>query len=330
MVKAAGEREVGDSGHVTVRILFWGSPDFALRSLRAVADRYELAGVVTQPDRPAGRGRHLRESAVKRAAIELGAPILQPENARSEEFLESISELRPDLSVVAAYGQLLVDEVLALPALGSINVHASLLPELRGAAPINWAIIRGHDLTGVTIMRMVREMDAGPILHQATEPIGSDTTAGELSDRLSALGAEALSKTLYRLEAGDVAEQEQDHGRATFAPKMSRELARIDWSLPASEIGCWMRGCDPWPAAWTELDGSVVQLFKPSLPALETVRGPAAAPGTVVEADPREGLIVATGSGTIQVGEVKPAGRARMEAAAWIRGRGAASGDRFL
>jgi methionyl-tRNA formyltransferase len=315
MVEAAGEREVGDSGHVTVRILFWGSPDFALRSLRAVADRYELAGVVTQPDRPAGRGRHLRESAVKRAAIELGAPILQPEKARGEEFLASISELRPDLSVVAAYGQLLVDEVL---------------PELRGAAPINWAIIRGHDLTGVTIMRMVREMDAGPILHQATEPIGSDTTAGELSDRLSELGAEALSKTLYRLEAGDVAEQEQDHDRATFAPKMSRELARIDWSLPASEIGCWMRGCDPWPAAWTELDGSVVQLFKPSLQASEAVKGPAAAPGAVVEADPREGLIVATGSGTIQVGEVKPAGRARMEAAAWIRGRGAASGDRFL
>ena len=269
----------------------------------------------------------MRESAVKRAAIELGVPVLQPEKARGDEFLESISELRPDLSVVAAYGQLLVDEVLALPARGSINVHASLLPGLRGAAPINWAIIRGHDLTGVTIMRMVREMDAGPILHQVAEPIGPDTTAGELSDRLSALGAEALTETLSRLESGDVTEEEQDHDRATYAPKMSRELARIDWSLPASEIGCWMRGCDPWPAAWTELEGSVVQMFGPSLPASEA--GPAAAPGTVVEADPREGLIVATGSGVIRVGEVKPAGRARMEAAAWIRGRGAASGDRF-
>jgi len=283
----------------------------------------------------------LRQSDVKRAAIELGAPVLQPEKARGDEFLESISELRPDLSVVAAYGQLLVDEVLALPARGSINVHASLLPGLRGAAPINWAIIRGHDLTGVTIMRMVREMDAGPILHQVAEPIGPDTTAGELSDRLSALGAEALAETLSRLESGDVTEEEQDHDRATYAPKMSRELARIDWSLPASEIGCWMRGCDPWPAAWTELDGSVVQMFGPSLPAseagpaaapgpaAETVSGSAAAPGTVVEADPREGLIVATGSGAIRVGEVKPAGRARMEAAAWIRGRGAASGDCF-
>ncbi len=309
MVQAAGEREVGDSGHVTVRILFWGSPDFALPSLRAVADRHELVGVVTQPDRPAGRGRHLRESAVKRVAIELGAPVLQPEKARGDEFLASISELRPDLSVVAAYGQLLVDEVLALPAGGSINVHASLLPELRGAAPINWAIIRGHDLTGVTIMRMVREMDAGPILHQVAEPIGPDTTAGLLSERLSELGAEALAEFLRRLESGDVTEQEQDHDRATYAPKMSRELARIDWSLPASEIACWMRGCDPWPAA--------------------SEAGPAAAPGNVVEADPREGLIVATGSGVIRVGEVKPAGRARMEAAAWIRGRGAASGDRF-
>ncbi len=327
MVQAAGEREVGDSGHVTVRILFWGSPDFALPSLRAVADRHELVGVVTQPDRPAGRGRHLRESAVKRVAIELGAPVLQPEKARGDEFLASISELRPDLSVVAAYGQLLVDEVLALPAGGSINVHASLLPELRGAAPINWAIIRGHDLTGVTIMRMVREMDAGPILHQVAEPIGPDTTAGLLSERLSELGAEALAEFLRRLESGDVTEQEQDHDRATYAPKMSRELARIDWSLPASEIACWMRGCDPWPAAWTELEGFVVQMFSPSLPASEA--GPAAAPGNVVEADPREGLIVATGSGVIRVGEVKPAGRARMEAAAWIRGRGAASGDRF-
>lgn len=329
MVEAAGEREVGDSGHVTVRILFWGSPDFALPSLRAVADRHDLVGVVTQPDRPAGRGRRLRESAVKKAAIELGAPILQPEHARGEEFLASISALRPDLSVVAAYGQLLVDEVLALPPRGSINVHASLLPELRGAAPINWAIIRGHELTGVTIMRMVREMDAGPILHQAAEPIGSDTTAGELSDRLSSLGGEALLETLYRLETGDLAGQEQDHDRATFAPKMSRELARIDWSLAASEIGRWMRGCDPWPAAWTELAGSVVQLFRPSFPASETVGPPAAAPGTVLEAHPREGLIVATGSGAIRVGEVKPAGRARMEAAAWIRGRGAAGGDRF-
>ncbi len=285
----------------------------------------------------------MRQSDVKRAAIELGAPVLQPEKARGDEFLESISELRPELSVVAAYGQLLVDEVLALPARGSINVHASLLPGLRGAAPINWAIIRGHDLTGVTIMRMVREMDAGPILHQVAEPIGPDTTAGELSDRLSALGAEALAETLSRLESGDVTEEEQDHDRATYAPKMSRELARIDWSLPASEIGCWMRGCDPWPAAWTELEGSVVQMFGPSLPVSgapaaapgpAAEAGPAAAPGLaaagpVVEADPREGLIVATGSGAIRVGEVKPAGRARMEAAAWIRGRGAASGDRF-
>ncbi len=312
-----------------MRILFWGSPEFALPSLRAVADRHELVGVVTQPDRPAGRGRHLRESAVKSAAIELGGPVLQPEKARGDDFLESLSELRPDLSVVAAYGQLLVDEVLGLPARGSINVHASLLPELRGAAPINWAVIRGYDLTGVTIMRMVREMDAGPILHQAAEPIGSDTTAGELSDRLSALGAEALAETLHRLESGDVTEEEQDHDRATYAPKMSRELARIDWSLPAAEIGCWMRGCDPWPAAWTELEGSVVQMFSPSLPASEVGRGPTAAPGTVVEADPREGLIVATGSGWIRVGGVKPAGRARMEAAAWIRGRGAAIGDLF-
>lgn len=314
-----------------MRILFWGSPEFALPSLQLVSDRHRLVGVVTQPDRPAGRGRHLKQSAVKRAALELGVPVLQPERARGEAFLDALSGLRVELSVVAAYGQLLVDEVLVLPARGSINVHASLLPELRGAAPINWAIIRGYRTTGVTIMRMVREMDAGPILHQLAEPIGADTTAGELSDRLSHLGAAALAEVLERLESGEAKESEQDHERATFAPKLSRVEARLDWSLPTEKVEAWIRGCDPWPAAWTELDGVAVQLFRPGVQpvAPSPEPRPGAEPGTVIEADPRRGLLVATGQGAVGIGEVKPAGRARMEAAAWVRGRGVRPGDRF-
>jgi methionyl-tRNA formyltransferase len=316
-----------------VRILFWGSPEFALPSLEVVAGHHELVGVVTQPDRPAGRGRQLRECAVKRAAAGLDVPVLQPERARGTEFMDAVARLRPELSIVAAYGQLLLDEVLALPPGGSINVHASLLPELRGAAPINWAIIRGYGQSGVTIMRMVREMDAGPILHQLSEPIGPATTAGELSDRLSVLGAEALREVLERLQDGGLEEREQDHERATYAPKLNRELARLDWTRPADEVACWMRGCDPWPAAWSELRGATIQLFAPSLPGPEEhARRDASAdaePGTVLEADPRQGLLVAAGSGVVRVGQVKPAGRARMDAAAWVRGRGARSGDWF-
>lgn len=321
-----------------MRVLFWGSPDFALPSLHAVVEQHLLVGVVTQPDRPAGRGRHLRPSAVKQAAVGLEVPILQPERARGEEFLEALARLEPELSVVVAYGQLLVDEVLALPAYGSINVHASLLPELRGAAPVNWAIIRGLSWTGVTIMRMVREMDAGPVLHQMRVPVGRSATAGELSEQLATLGAEALVEALSRLEGGAVDEREQDHERATFAPKLSRGMARVDWSLPAREIDGWIRGCDPSPAAWSEVNGMPVQLFASTVTGspgeTDGAGAPATAeselPGTVLETAAGGGLVVATGQGVVRVGEVKPAGRSRMTADDWLHGRGVRPGDRFI
>lgn len=267
---------------------------------------------------------------MKSVAEQLGVPVLQPERPRGEEFQAELAALGAELSVVAAYGQLLVDEVLALPARGSINVHASLLPELRGAAPINWSIIRGHDRTGVTIMRIVRQLDAGPILHQVEEPLGERMTAGELSERLAALGAKALEETLERLAAGECEEREQDHERTTYAPKLSREAARLDWSLPAEEVDRWIRGCDPWPAAWSELDGRPVQFFDPTvLPAFGSPEPPAAPPGRVLDADPRTGVTVAAGRGAVRIGAVKPAGRSRMGSADWIRGRGARAGDRF-
>ena len=308
-----------------MRILFWGTPDFAVPSLRALQEEgHAVLAVVTQPDRPAGRGRSLRASPVKQEAEREGIPVLQPEVPRGDEFVEQLRALDPELSVVAAYGHILVDEVLEVPTHGSVNVHASLLPKLRGAAPVNWAIIRGHSHSGVTIMRMVRELDAGPILYRIAPPLPDDIRAGELYAMLGEMGAAALIEALAQLEAGMLDEAEQEHDQATYAPKLSRDDARIDWSLGVVDLDRWIRGCDPWPAAWTELDGKAVQMFAPRLD--EAVDAP---PGTVVEADPKSGLRVAAGDGSLWVEEVKPAGGSRMPSGAWVAGRGASKGDRF-
>jgi methionyl-tRNA formyltransferase len=309
-----------------MRILFWGTPDFGVPSLRALQEEgHAVVAVVTQPDRPAGRGRDVRPGPIKQIAREEGIPVLQPDKPRGEEFLAALRELEPELSVVAAYGEILTQEVLDLPRRGSVNVHASLLPELRGAAPVNWAIIRGHPRTGVTIMRMVRELDAGPMLYRVAVELPPDVTAGELYEMLSEIGATALVEALAQMEAEALREEPQDHDRATYAPKMGRDTARLDWRLPASELERWIRGCDPWPAAWTELEGAPVQVFGPE-PSEDAVTAP---PGTVVHADARTGLIVAAGAGTVRVREVKPAGRSRMSAEAWIAGRGVTEGQAF-
>jgi len=309
-----------------MRILFWGTPEFSVPSLRALQEEgHAVLAVVTQPDRPAGRGQALRPSPVKQEAEREGIPVLQPERPRGDEFISEIRDMEPDLSVVAAYGHILVDDVLTVPRHGSINVHASLLPELRGAAPVNWAVIRGHSHSGVTIMRMVRELDAGPILYRVATPLPDDMTAGELYEMLSEMGATALIEALAQMEAGAIEEAEQAHERATFAPKLGRSDARIDWALDTVSLDRWIRGCDPWPAAWSELAGKPVQLFAP-LADDSTSDLP---PGTVLEADSRRGVRVATGDGSLWIGEVKPAGRARMTSEAWIAGRGAQEGDRF-
>jgi len=313
-----------------VRILFWGTPAFAVPSLRALlGEGHEVVGVVTQPDRPAGRGRVLRPPPVKRVAEEEGIPVLQPERPRGPEFLERIAALEPELSVVVAYGQILRPEVLELPPRGSINVHASLLPELRGAAPIQWAILRGHERTGITIMRMVPEMDAGPILFQVAEPIGPEETASDLAARLSELGAATLVEALALLEAGQLEEVEQEHARATYAPRITRAGARVDWSRDAVSVANWIRGLDEEPGAWTVHRGQELKLFRPR-PVREHTH--AAEPGTILEArphDPTAGLLVACGAGAVWVREVQPPGKRRMTAAEWLRGRGAAPGERF-
>ncbi|MCL7971387.1 MAG: methionyl-tRNA formyltransferase [marine benthic group bacterium] len=309
-----------------MRILFWGTPDFGVPSLRALQEEgHVVVAVVTQPDRPAGRGRALRPGAIKSVALEEGIPVLQPDKPRGEEFLTELRALKPEVSVVAAYGEILTEEVLELPGRGSVNVHASLLPELRGAAPVNWAIIRGHEHSGVTIMRMVRELDAGPVLYRVAVELDPDLTAGELYEMLSEIGATALVEALAQMEAGTLSEEPQVHEHATYAPKMSRAAARLDWRLPAAELDRWIRGCDPWPGAWTTHEDRSIQVFHPEIePSRDD--GP---PGMVLTADTRDGLLVATGAGALRIGEVKPAGRPRMASEAWINGRGVSEGQSF-
>lgn len=281
--------------------------------------------MVTQPDRPAGRGRALKASPVKDLAFEEGYPVLAPEKAWGEDFLQAIRGLDPEISVVVAYGQILKPEVLELPAAGSINLHASLLPELRGAAPVSWAILRGHAVSGVTIMRMVEAMDAGPILLQIPEEIGPQETATELGIRLSEIGAEALVEALALLELGESQETEQDHERATFAPKISRDLARIEWSRSAEELGWHLRGMDEVPGAWTFLDDDPVKLFRPHpVPDLYHDERP----GTLLDID-GEALTIACGSGALRVHEIQSPGRRRMPVEDWLRGQTIAGRTRF-
>ena len=309
-----------------MRILFWGTPDFAVPSLRALAnDGVEIVGVVTQPDRPAGRGRRVKMSPVKEEALALGHEVLAPIRPQGQEFIEQITELRPDLSVVGAYGHILKPEILDLPSLGSVNVHASLLPQLRGASPVNWAIIRGHEQTGVTVMRMVEAMDAGPIIHQLSEPISDEDSASELMSRLSELGSLALREALGSIKRGDTEEREQLEDAVSYAPKVDRKSARIDWTLSANEVVLFIRGMDATPGAWSELAGMPIKFFRPSLvPESEFSQ-----PGAVVRADPEQGLVISTSSGGVSVSEVQPAGRQRMNTLDWINGRGVKLGQHF-
>lgn len=309
-----------------MKVLFWGTPEFALPSLRALeAEGHVVVGVVTQPDRPKGRGRKTQPSPVREYADAEGLRVLTPLRPSEPEFVEEIRGLRPDISVVVAYGHLLSDEVLQLPPHGSINVHASLLPDLRGAAPINWAIARGFSETGVTIMRMVRAMDAGPILQQESLPISRTDSMRRLSRRLAEMGAEALVEALAMLESGEVHEEEQDHAEATFAPKVNRDSARIDWTRDAPAVSEHIRGMDDVPGAWSLLADKPIKLFSPVV----SDGGEVGEPGEVVKADPKEGLLVATGMGEVRIDEVQPPGKRRMDAKQWIQGRGVRLGDRF-
>jgi methionyl-tRNA formyltransferase len=315
-----------------MRILFWGTSSFAVPALRALSgEAFEVAGVVTQPDRPVGRSRStVAASPVKEAAVEEEiAPVLQPERPRGAEWLETIRALEPDLSVVVAYGHILPKDVIDLPGHGTINVHASLLPRLRGAAPIQAAIREGLAETGVSIMRMVPALDAGPVIIQVPTPIAADETYGELHLRLSELGALALVEALTLLELGTWEERPQDDALATYAPKIDREATRIEWAQPADVVARHIRAFDPVPGALTSLRGADLKLFGARAVG-DDVPGDRAVgePGGVLALRPN-GMLVACGSGAVLVVDAQPAGKRRLTVAAWARGRGVAAGDRL-
>jgi methionyl-tRNA formyltransferase len=306
--------------------VFFGTPDFAVPSLRAlVGEGFDVAAVVTQPDRPRGRSRStLVPSPVKRVALEEDVPVLQPERPNTVEFEAQLRDLAPEIGIVVAYGHILRPHLLDVPRRGMINVHASLLPALRGAAPIHHAILTGLDTTGVSIMEMEAGMDTGPVLHHVSTPIAADETSGELTVRLAELGALALVEGLALLATDAASRIHQDHDEATYAPKVTRAMARLRWEEPASRVARQVRAFDPDPGAWTTVGGRDIKLFGPR-PADDWVTDDV--PGQIIEVDPA--LVVATGDGALQFLDVQPAGKARMSAAQWVRGRQATKGTRF-
>jgi methionyl-tRNA formyltransferase len=305
-----------------MRVLFWGTPEFAAPALRAlVGEGFDVCAVVTRPDMPAGRDRALSAPQIKQIALEESLPVFQPTSPREPDFRGLLEAVAPDLSVVVAYGHILPQSIIDLPRLGTLNIHASLLPALRGAAPIQAAIREGLTETGVTIMRMVKALDAGPIVLQSRTPIADDETYGELRGRLSELGALALIEALTLIEIGRATERPQDDALATYARKVDRETTRIDWTLDAREVANAIRAYDPRPGAWATHAGVDVKLF-----GARHMFGVAGRPGEVLQAD-AEGLVITCGSGAIRVCDVQPSGKRRMQAAEWHRGRGIAIGD---
>jgi methionyl-tRNA formyltransferase len=291
-----------------------------------VGEGFDVCAAVTQPDRPQGRSRStLVPSPVKEIAVAEGLPLLQPEKARGKEFLDEVRALEPELSVVVSYGHILSKEVIDLPERGTVNVHASLLPKLRGAAPIQAAIREGFIETGVTIMRMVPALDAGPIILQARTPIAEDETAGELELRLSELGALALVEALTLLELGEASERDQNEEAATYAPKIEREMARISWEEGCGVVARHIRAYDPKPGAFTTRGGEELKLFGATATEEAGDEG-GRRPGQVLEVDPT-GMLVACGDGAVRVIQVQAPGKRRISAVEFARGRGIAIGD---
>lgn len=299
-----------------MRILFMGTPEFAVASLkRLVEDGHDVCGVFTQPDKPKNRGMKMMFSPVKEYALSQNIPVYQPLKMRDGEALGIVQQLQPELIVVAAYGRILPEEILNAPKYGSINVHSSLLPQYRGAAPINWAILDGLDETGVTIMYMAKELDAGDIIHTVKTAIDINETAQELTLRLAELGAGALSETVDMLAAGTAVRMPQEHEKHTYAPMLSKELSPIDWNKTSRRIHDQVRGLIPWPCATTMVGGKKVKVFA-------TAFGSAteAAPGTVVSAG-KQGIEIACGDGqTLLITQLQAEGGKRMAAADYLRG----------
>ena len=309
---------------MTMRAIFFGTPDIAVPSLLALANVADVVAVVCQPDRPAGRGLKLHAPAVKSAAADRGLPVVQPSKIRTPEFLAWLTEQRADVAVVLAYGRILPASVLAAPARGCLNLHASILPRYRGAAPINWAVVRGETETGISLMQMDEGLDTGPVFTVRRLAIGEDETAGELAVRLGALAAQIVGDEVPRVVRGELETAPQDHAAATSAPPLEKAQGRIDWQRTATEVHNHVRGMTPWPSAFTSVDGKHLKV-------LATRRSPLQSgepPGTIVVAD-SSGVLVACGEGVLEVARAQVEGRKPLDASQLVAGRTLTLGARL-
>lgn len=308
-----------------MRIVFMGTPDFAVGSLQALCEsgKHEILAVVTQPDRPKGRGNKLLQTPVKEYALAQGLTVYQPQKVKTPEFVELLHELQPELIVVAAFGQFLSKEILELPQYGCINVHASLLPKYRGAAPIQYAIIKGEKESGVTIMQMDIGMDAGAMLDKVVVPIAENTTMGELHDALREQGAALLLQVIDKIATGTAVAEPQDDAQATYATLLDRSMEHIDWSKTAQEVHNLIRGFNPAPSTFTKLpNGKSLKIWGSKM----TDKSSAAAAGTVIETG-KHSFFVACGEGVLEITEVQPESKKRMPAQVFLNGRGVQEGD---
>lgn len=308
-----------------LRIIFMGTPDFAVPSLQALIDGPDqIVAVICQPDKQRGRGRKLAAPPTKILALEHNIPVLQPQTIRTDSFLEEIKSLAPDLIIVAAYGKILPGKLLHLPPFGTINVHGSLLPKYRGAAPIQWAVIKGEQETGVTIMQMDEGMDTGDILLPAAVPITDEDTAGTMFEKLANLGGKTLIHAIELLKKNALPPQKQDDSQVSLAPLLSKEMGHLDWTRDAHSLHCLIRGLDPWPSAYGFYQGKRYRFFKPQV-IEDTVTEK---PGTLCKAD-NDGLLVATGDNYLLIREIQPEGKKRMDVKAYLCGVTLAVGEQF-
>lgn len=302
-----------------MRVVFMGTPDFSVGTLKALAVAgHEIVGVVSQPDKPKGRGKNLQPTPVKEAAMELGIPVYQPKKVRDPEFLEVLKELNPEVIVVVAFGQLIPKAILELAPYGCINVHASLLPKYRGAAPIQWAVIDGEAETGVTIMRMDEGLDTGDMISKVTVPVLADETGGSLFDKLSEAGAKLLVETLPALEDGTaVFEKQPEESPTAYAGMIKKSMGDLDWTRPAEELERLIRGLNPWPSAYTKMDGKTLKIWKAQV--LEEEREEDYMPGTILLTEQQE-FMVQTGKGILKITELQLEGKKRMDTSSFLRG----------
>lgn len=300
-----------------MRIVFMGTPDFAAASLKKlIDDGFDVVGVFTQPDKPRGRGMEMSFSPVKELALANGLPVYQPEKMRDGTAFQQIKELAPDILVVVAYGRILPDDILALPRYGAVNVHGSLLPKYRGAAPIQWAVLNGDKVTGVSTMYLASEMDTGDVIYTAETEIGEFETSGELFDRLMLMGAELLAKTLRDIENGTAPRTPQDHSKASYVSQLDKTICPINWNKSPRAVVKWIYGLQPWPVATMELEGAVYRVFAAEYTQTRTAKQPGQIVGTG-----KAGIEIACAGGeTLMITELQAPGKKRMKAADFLRG----------